>query len=112
MMMIVGAELGLLLYGIFVLIKGQYSMGKGRKVTGRQARLLGGICLVPMPLSLIAGFVIGFVNEAISASLTASQIKSLTIGIEVAILIAVVIVLTYFAKSFFKQQQAAIAKAL
>ncbi|KJS33401.1 MAG: hypothetical protein VR64_00945 [Desulfatitalea sp. BRH_c12] len=110
--MIVGAEIGLLLYGIFVLIKGQYSVGKGRNVTGRKARLLGGICLLPMPLSLVAGVGIGFVNEVLNASLAASQIKSLTTGIEVAILIGVVIVLTFFAKSFFKQQQDAIAKTL
>jgi len=32
--MILGAEIGLLVYGIIVLIRGRYSLGKGKTVTG------------------------------------------------------------------------------
>jgi hypothetical protein len=55
MQMIIGAQIGLLIYGIIAIIRGQYSMGKGRKVIGSKARMLGAVCLGPMPLSMIAG---------------------------------------------------------
>jgi hypothetical protein len=55
--MIFGAQIGLLIYGIIAMIRGQYGMGKGRKVIGSKARLPGAVCLVPIPLSMIAGTV-------------------------------------------------------
>jgi hypothetical protein len=46
-------------------------MGKGKKVIGSKARLLGAVCLAPMPLSMIAGTAIGFLNpDAVVAGAT------------------------------------------
>jgi hypothetical protein len=100
--MILGAELGLLIYGIYVLIKGQYSLGKGKKVIGRRARILGAVCLIPIPLSMIMGFVIGFLySEAVAGG----QLKGVMAGLEAGILICTVIVLVVLSKYFFNQQQ-------
>ena len=99
--MILGAEIGLLVYGIIVLIRGRYNLGKGRTVTGSRARLLGAVCLAPIPLAMTAGFAIGFLNPEAQI---AGRLQGLIAGIEVAILIGTVIMLMLMAKSFFKQQ--------
>jgi hypothetical protein len=99
--MIIGAEIGLFIYGIIVLISGQYGMGKGRKLFGGKARLIGAICLLPMPLSAVTGFVIGFVNA--DAGLDA--LKGWVVGAEAAILVCVVLTIVLLSKMFFKQQQ-------
>jgi hypothetical protein len=101
--MILGAEIGLLVYGIIVLIRGRYSLGKGKTVTGFRARLLGAICLVPIPLAMAAGFVIGFLYP--EAQL-AGQLKGLIAGIEIAIIIGTVTALVLMAKTFFKEKMA------
>ena len=99
--MILGAEIGLLVYGIIVLIRGRYNLGKGKAVTGSRARLLGAVCLAPIPLAMTAGFVVGFLNPEAQM---AGQLNGLIAGIEVAILIGTVIALMLTAKTFFKQQ--------
>ena len=73
--MIIGAEIGLLIYGIIAMIRGQYSMGKGKKVIGSKARLLAAVCMVPIPLSMIAGFLVGFVIELFIPGSTIRQTK-------------------------------------
>lgn len=100
--MLLGAELGLLIYGIYVLIKGQYSLGKGKKVFGTQARILGVVCMLPVPLSMIMGIVVGlFYSQAIGDG----QFNGLVAGLEAGILICTVIVLVLLSKYFFRQQQ-------
>ena len=101
--MILGAEIGLLVYGIIVLIRGRYSLGKGKTVTGSRARLLGAVCMAPIPLAMTAGFVIGFLNPDVEI---AGQLEGLIAGIEVAIIIGTVIALVVMARTFFKKQQA------
>ena len=99
--MILGAQIGLLVYGIIVLIKGQYGMGKGKKVTGSKARLLGGLCLAPLPLSMIAGFIIGVSNpEAVSTG----ELQYTIAGVETAILVCTVTALIVLAKMFYARQ--------
>jgi hypothetical protein len=102
--MILGAEIGLLVYGIIVLIRGKYNLGTGKIITGSRARMLGAVCLVPIPLAMAAGFVLGFLNPEAQM---AGQLKGLVAGIEVAILIGTVIALMLTAKTFFKQQHKA-----
>ena len=105
--MIFGAEIGLLVYGLIVLIRGRYNLGKGKTVTGSSARLLGAVCLAPIPLAMAAGFVIGFLNPK---GQMAGQLEGLVACIELAILIGTVVVLMLMAKTFFKQQQSNSAK--
>jgi hypothetical protein len=107
--MILGAEIGLLVYGIIVLIRGRYSLGKGKTVSGSRARLLGAVCLAPIPLAMAAGFVIGFLNP--EAQL-AGQLKGLIAGIEIAIIVGTVVALVLMAKTFFKQQAGEMASRL
>ena len=99
--MIFGAQIGLLIYGIIAMIRGQYSMGKGRRVIGSKARLLGAVCSAPMPLSMIAGIVIGFLNPD---AVVAGELKGVIAGIEIAILTCTIIVLIRLSKTFYKQQ--------
>jgi hypothetical protein len=107
--MIIGAELGLLIYGIIALIKGQFSMGKGKKVQGSSARVLGIISLLPMPLAAIAGFVIGFLNPDATA---AGRMKWVIVGTEASILAGIVIVLILLANKFYRHQQETISNKI
>jgi hypothetical protein len=101
--MIFGAQMGLLIYGIIAMIRGQYSMGKGKKVIGSKARLLGSVCLAPMVLSMIVGMVVGFLNPD---AVVSGELKGLIAGIEIAILICTGIALMLLSKTFYKQQAA------
>ncbi|MGD9007269.1 MAG: hypothetical protein PVG41_05075 [Desulfobacteraceae bacterium] len=100
--MIFGAQIGLLIYGIIAIIRGQYSMRKGRKVIGSKARLLGAVCMAPIPLAMIAGTVIGFLNPD---AVIAGELKGLIAGIEIAILICTILSLILLTKTFYKQQE-------
>lgn len=100
--MIFGAQIGLLVFGIIALARGQFGMGKEKKIVGPRARLLGFICLVPIPLSMIAGLVMGFSNpEAVAGG----QMKGIIAWIEIAILIGTVVILALLSKNFHKQQE-------
>jgi uncharacterized membrane protein YeaQ/YmgE (transglycosylase-associated protein family) len=99
--MIFGAEIGLLVFGLITLIRGQFNMGKDKKIVGPKARLLGIICLAPLLLSMIVGLLIGFSNpEAVAGG----QLKGITTGIEIGILIGALIILTLLSKNFYRRQ--------
>lgn len=103
--MILGAQIGLLIYGIITLIKGQYSMGKGKKVVGSKARVLGVVCVVPLPLSALVGIVIGLLRFE---SLSDNQFSAMVSGIEVAILVCAITALVLLAKTYYREQQQAV----
>ena len=104
--MIIGAEIGLLIYGIIAMIRGQYSMGKGKKVIGSKARFLAAVCMVPIPLSMIAGFLVGFVIELfIPGSTSSGKLSGMMAGIEAAILVCTIIALMILSKKLYKQQE-------
>jgi hypothetical protein len=52
--MILVLEIGLAIYGIVALIKGRFSVSKTKAVSGLPARLLGLVCLTPLPLAVVA----------------------------------------------------------
>jgi hypothetical protein len=54
MMLII--ELFLLCYGIYALLTARFKIGRSQAVKGPQARVLGGICLTPFPLTFLAAF--------------------------------------------------------
>lgn len=100
--MILGAQIGLLIYGMIAIIRGSYSLGKGRKIIGTDARRLGAVCLAPIPLSALAGFGIGFLNpEAVSSG----ELRGMIAGVEVAILICTIVALIALSKKYHNQQQ-------
>jgi hypothetical protein len=57
--MILGAEVALIIYGILAMVRGKFSVGKGRDVTGNRARILGFLCLTPLPFSFLLGVIVG-----------------------------------------------------
>jgi hypothetical protein len=100
--MILGAEIALIIYGIYALVRGSFSLGKGRSVTGNKARILGLLCLVPLPLSFCAGAVIGVVS-AIGGG--AVENFWLYTAAEFIILLMVIVIVSVLAKDFYDQQE-------
>ena len=99
--MILGGEIALIIYGIYALIRGSFRVGKGRNVTGNKARILGFLCLVPMPLSFCAGAVIGVVSAVGGGAVENFWLYT---AAELIILIMVVIIISVLAKDFYEQQ--------
>jgi hypothetical protein len=60
-MLVLGAEIGMLVYGIATLWNGRATLGKGKYVQGRMAVWIGLICMAPMPLAFMTGLVFGFI---------------------------------------------------
>ncbi len=59
--MILGAEIGVLVYGIVAMIRRKFSLGKRGDVTGWRAVVLGAICTAILPFILVVGLTVGFV---------------------------------------------------
>jgi hypothetical protein len=57
--MILGLEIGLLIFGLIALIRGKMTLTKTKVVEGVPARLLGLLALTPLPIAILVG--IGFV---------------------------------------------------
>ncbi len=58
-MLLLGAEIGLLIFGIYALVRGRLKVTNNRIVRGVAARLLGIVAMLPVPLALLIGFVMG-----------------------------------------------------
>jgi hypothetical protein len=86
---ILGAEIGLLVFAIITLVRGKLVLTKNRVVTGVPARLLAIIGLLPLPLSLVAGVVIGMVLVARGQAQALDQTNVRIIGavIELSIIV-------------------------
>lgn len=104
--MIFGAQIGILVYGLFILIKGEMSMGGGEFLRGWAARLCGLLCFIPIPLGAVLGFGYGIYLGV--KGVTESQLKEEYIwhfaGMEVVVLIAVYFLVTITAKLLYKMQ--------
>ena len=87
--MILGMEIGLAIVGILALIRGKFTVTKKKIVEGIPARLLGVMCLTPIPLVLL----VSIAYVAISHPKDPEQFvkdKQLTITLlEAAIVIAI-----------------------
>jgi hypothetical protein len=59
--MSLGAEIGLIIFGIYALITGKLTLTKNRIVRGAAARLIAVIALLPLPLSLGIWSIVGFI---------------------------------------------------
>ena len=107
--MILGAEIGLLVMGLWVLIKGEYPIAKGKKLRGGGARLCGVLCLLPIPVSVLVGFVMGFVLVANGTDMQQLQRDAQRYGlvIEIGVLVLVVVVVSMLGKSLYRKQVAA-----
>lgn len=54
--MILGLEIGLLIFGLVALVRGKFTLSKSKVVEGAAARLLGLLALTPLPLALAVVF--------------------------------------------------------
>src|SRR5436309_12048181 len=84
---ILGAEIGLLVFAIITLVRGRLVLTKNRVVTGVPARLLAIIGLVPLPLSLVLGLALGMVLVARGQPVDQMHMTLMGAGIELSVLI-------------------------
>jgi hypothetical protein len=100
--MILGIEIGLLIFGILALVRGTFSVGKEKKVTGWRARVLGLVCLTPFPVAITAGIVIG-----VMAALNGQGEPDYRVlaGVEVVIVVVICVTVLVLSKAFYAQQQ-------
>ncbi|MCC6509523.1 MAG: hypothetical protein IT423_10470 [Pirellulaceae bacterium] len=107
--MILGAEIGITIYGLIALIRGKMSLGKGRILTGTPARILGVIGLCMLPLVFLFGFFYGLMATLQGIDVTQmSGIK--LIWIDLLALAIVLITINVLGNIFYKQQQNALTQ--
>ena len=100
--MLIGAEIGLLLYGIYVLITGKYALGRRGFIYGTPARILGLLCLLPLPAAIGLGFIAGI----LAASGIVEDITILSLVLESSMLFIIIVLTSTLSKRFYRQQQA------
>ncbi len=100
--MILGVEIALLLYGLYALFTAKYAIGKGRTVTGGKARILGGLCVLPLPLAFFVGLIVGVFAITLGDGTFNPWVAS---GIEIVILLTVIVVVMLLGNKFYKEQQ-------
>ncbi len=57
--MLLGAEIGLTVIGLYWLIVGKVSVNKTQRLAGWPVRILGFILILPVPIALCVGFAMG-----------------------------------------------------
>src|SRR4051812_13151875 len=55
--MILGLEIGLIIFGLIALFRGKLTISKTKVVEGLPARLLGLLALTPLPIAILVGIV-------------------------------------------------------
>src|SRR5688500_8932349 len=81
--MILGAEIAMLVIGIYALVTGKLTLSKKKVVQGTPARMIGIIGLLPLPLSFMAGVMYGATMAAQGKDFTTDKSAQWTmIGIE------------------------------
>jgi hypothetical protein len=88
--MIIGAEVALLFLGLYALIAGKLPTGKKAKheVRGWPARVVGIICLLPLPLSFLVGSIVAVLMVAQGKEVTRESFFWLGTAIEGSIVLA------------------------
>jgi hypothetical protein len=106
--MIIGAEIGMLIYGLFALVKGEFGLGKEKKIYGLPARLCALICLAPLPLRFCGGFAYGFCLglSGVDPERIAVDYRPIFAGIEIGVLVLVIIFVSIISQMIYKKQQA------
>ena len=99
--MLIGAEIGMFIYGLVALFRGKFSAGADKTVTGGRARVLGVICMIPIPLALMAGVVFAILNP--NHDFTKKNWG--LVGAEAGIVVVIMIVTYGLAHMFYNQQR-------
>lgn len=112
--MLFGAEIGLLIYGLLSLVRGTFNVGKGKDLSGVRARVLGAICMSPIPNTFAIGLLYGFWFASQGedpASLAASH-QGTFIAIEVGVVLATVVTVGILGNLWYATEQRDLAAAV
>ncbi|MHC4462349.1 MAG: hypothetical protein ACYS6W_11590 [Planctomycetota bacterium] len=86
--MILGIEIALTLLGIYTLLKRKWPMGKKGYLVGREAKILGILSLITLPVVFLFGLVAGVIIGVIRGPDALTSSPWVGIGIEVAAVIS------------------------
>jgi hypothetical protein len=84
---ILGAEIGLMVFAIISLVRGKLVLTKNRVVTGVPARLLALIGFLPLPVSLVIGLALGAVLVARGQPIDQSRVRIIGGVVELGIIV-------------------------
>jgi hypothetical protein len=100
--MLIVIEILLLLIGLYALIGGKLPVNSGARyvVRGWHARLIGGIGLLPVPLTFVVGIVVGLLFVGQGKRLTQDSFLLVGIGIEAACLVTCVVAMLVLARIY------------
>jgi hypothetical protein len=87
-------QIGMLIYGIVILVTGKYKLSTTKVAEGPPARIAGVFMLLPLPLALLAGFAVGLtmVREPADLERLRPTFAILEIGITLTCLIIAVVI--------------------
>ena len=100
--MIIGAEVTLLFIGLYALIAGKLPTNKKAKhiVQGWSARVIGVICLLPLPLAFLVNMAIAVLFAAQGRQVTRDSFFWVGTAIEGSIVVACLVVMGVFTLGF------------
>src|SRR4051812_47520397 len=100
--MIIGAEVAMLIMGLYALIVGKLMTNKKAKhvVQGWPARLIGVICLLPLPVSLVACTAVAALLVARGRPVTRESFFWVGTAIEGSIVLACVIAVAILSRVY------------
>jgi hypothetical protein len=85
------AEISMLIFGIVVLVQGKFSLTPKKVVYGVPARIIGGICMFPLPLAFLIGFTIGL-GKAVQGQQFGAKDATMLAPIEAGLIVLVLLV--------------------
>lgn len=100
--MIIGAEIALLVFGIYVLFADKFPLGNGRAIVGGKARILGIICLLQLPITFGLGILLGFLY---ALGIKESVFININTIVEVLVFVTTLIALIILGKKFYNEQE-------
>jgi hypothetical protein len=80
--MIIGAEIGLIVFGLIALIRGKMTFTRNRVLEGPLARVLGAVALLPIPVSFVIAFALAALFIAQGKPVDGPDFKWKAIAIE------------------------------
>jgi hypothetical protein len=100
--MIIGAEVAMLIMGLYALIAGRLMTGKKAKhvVQGWPARLIGVICLLPIPLAFAVGTAVAAILVALGRTVTRESFFWVGTAIEGSIVLACVVAVAILSRVY------------
>ena len=100
--MILGAEIALIVMGVYALITGKLLTSKKSQysIQGWPARVIGLICLLPIPLAFVTSVIVATIFLALGKPVDRDSFFLVGAGIEIGVLILCVIVATILERTY------------